>query len=121
MITVELMSDAGRTVYFYQSRDINGDIISSGAESHSIGFIEEYAPAGMTGLEYYTAYNDARAYEQISRDVLQSMIDAQAAEIARIMAAGVSPFHIACHRSQFPALRALEKAIITYSASMRIN
>lgn len=121
MITVKLTAEAGRAVYFFQVRDINGDLLNSGAESHAIGFLEDYAPAGMTGLQYYTQYNDARAYEQISRDVLQSMLDAQAAEIARIMAAGVSAFQLVCHRSQFPALAALEAAIVSYSASMRIN
>lgn len=121
MITVKLTAEAGRTVYGFQVRDINGDIIRGGSECYSIGFMDEYAPAGMTGLQHYTQYSDALAHEQISRDVLQSMLDAQAAEIARIMAAGVSAFQLVCHRSQFPALAALEAAIVSYSASMRIN
>ena len=121
MITVKLTAEAGRTVYGFQVRDINGDLLNSGAESHAIGFLEDYAPAGKTGLQHWTEYSDALAYEQISRDVLQSMLDAQAAEIERIRAAGISPFHIACHRSQFTALAALESAIVSYSASMRIK
>lgn len=121
MITVKLTAEAGRTVYSYQVHDINGDLIRGGSECYSIGFMDEYAPSGMTGLQHWTEYNDALAYEQISRDVLQNMLDAQLSEIERIMAAGVSAFQLACHRSQFPALAAIGAAIVTYSASMRIK
>lgn len=122
MITVKLSHPApGATVYGFQVRDIHGEVIRGGSECYAIGFMDDYAPAGMTGLQHYTAHYDALAYEQISRDVLHSMLDAQMAEIERIRAAGISPFHLACHRSQFTALAALEKDIITYSASMRIK
>lgn len=121
MITVKLTAEAGRTVYSYQVRDINGEVIRGGSECYSIGFMDEYAPAGMTGLQHWTEYTDALAYEQISRDVLQSMLDAQAAEIERIHSAGVPYFLICCHRTQYTALCAIDRAITSYADSMRIK
>ena len=121
MINVKMTADGQTTTYSYQILGINGDVIGGGSECHKIGFFEDYAPAGMTGLAYYTQYHDALDYEQISRDVLQSMLDAQKAEIERIFAAGVSPFHLVCHRSQFPALAAIERAIVSYADSMHVK
>lgn len=121
MITVKLTSEAGRTNYSYEVRDINGELLRGGSECYSIGFMDEYAPAGKTGLQHWTEYYDSRAYEQISRDVLVSMLVAQAAEIERIHAAGVPYFIIACHRSQYKALAALERAAVSYAKSMRVQ
>lgn len=120
MITTKISHPApGVTVYGYEIRDINGEVIRGGSECYSIGFLDQYAPHGKTGLQHYTEYYDALAYEQISRDVLQSMIDAQKAEIERIHNSGVSYFQLACHRSQWKGLAALERAIVSYSDSMR--
>jgi len=99
----------GNTVaYHYDIFDINGKRIRHVTESTLFAF--EFCD----GYAAYQEYAERLAYQEASKEAMQSIIDAALIETQRLKDAGHTAYDLVCKSSQYPQLKAMNSYILGY-------